>query len=337
MAVQVGVVAGVVLVLVGTYHWFLRGAAHPLVVYCAHDSVYSDAILKEFERRTGVQVSPRYDTEATKSLGLVELLMQERDHPRCDVFWNNELLGTLDLAAEGLLAPYAGPGYKRIPADYRDPEGYWAGFAARLRVFIVNTDRVRPVTEEELARRLAGDLSRVAMAVPLYGTTLTHYCALWEQIGEVELKQWHADMRARGLREAPGNATVKNLVAQGACDFGFTDTDDFFLAKDAGYPVEMVPARLPNGRTICIPNTVAIIKGSSRQKEARMLVDFLLSEECEILLAQSASRQIPVGDVDLERLPEEVRGLRVDAREAQPLGSLLGIREDCLRWLKSLP
>ena len=42
-----------------------------------------------------------YDSEATKSLGLVNQLKNEKNAPHCDVFWNNELLGTMDLAHDG--------------------------------------------------------------------------------------------------------------------------------------------------------------------------------------------------------------------------------------------
>jgi hypothetical protein len=56
-----------------------RGHA-PLVVYCAHDSIYSEKILRDFEQRTGIPVATRFDTEATKSLGLTALrcLLEQR-------------------------------------------------------------------------------------------------------------------------------------------------------------------------------------------------------------------------------------------------------------------
>ena len=60
------------------YQWLRRGGRAPLVVYCAHDSIYSEKILREFERRTGVPLSIRFDTEATKSLGLVELIFRDK-------------------------------------------------------------------------------------------------------------------------------------------------------------------------------------------------------------------------------------------------------------------
>src|SRR5262245_51615046 len=105
----------VALVLLGTAAIFWP-RDNGLVVYCAHDAVFAESILRHFERQTGQRIAVRYDTEATKSLGLVELIQRERTHPHCDVFWNNEVLGTLELANAGLLEPYRGSGYARIPA-----------------------------------------------------------------------------------------------------------------------------------------------------------------------------------------------------------------------------
>jgi iron(III) transport system substrate-binding protein len=327
------VTAVVVGVFLLAYAVVWRRTSDPLVVYCAHDSVYSDAVLRDFESSTGVAVAPKYDTEATKSLGLVELLIREKERPRCDVFWNNELLGTLQLQAEGVLQSYKGRGYERIPQAFKDPDGHWVGFGARLRVYIVNTDRLDP-TERAVGQTLDGDLSRVAIAKPIYGTTLTHYTVLWDLLGESGLKEWHADLRERGVLEATGNAHVKNLVAQGTCDLGFTDTDDYFVARDEGRPVAVLPIRLPDGSTICIPNTVCIIKGTRRPGDAQRLVDYLLSAECELALARSKSRQIPLGPADEAGLPPEVRELKEWAAAGVRLAGLGPARTACLTWLK---
>jgi iron(III) transport system substrate-binding protein len=308
-----------------------RGPA-PLVVYCAHDSIYAEKILRDFEKRSGIPVAIRYDTEATKSLGLVELLVREKDAPRCDVFWNNELLGTVDLAQRNILVPYKGEGWTRMPERFRDPVGAWTGFAARLRVVIYNPQRLSPA---QIPERLAGELSRVAMAKPLYGTTLTHYTVLWQTFGADHLKAWHKDSRTRGLVELNGNAAVKDAVAEGACDLGFTDTDDFFEAKDDGKSVAAEPVRVGEKQTIVIPNTVAIIRGTRREDQSRQLVDFLLSEETELALAHSKSRQIPVGPVVVDKLPAEVRDLAEWAKDGVDLSSLGPARAACLEWLKS--
>lgn len=316
--------------------FYLLWAPHraSLVVYCAHDSIYADKILRDFERQTGITVAVRYDTEATKSLGLTELLLQEKAHPRCDVFWNNELLGTLQLANEGMLLPYRGSGYERIPAGFKDPAGQWAGFAARLRLWIVNTNRLAP-TKEAVEKASSGDLDRMVIAKPLYGTTRTQFTLLWKLWGREKLLGWNRDQQARHRREVNGNSTVKDLVSAGVCDVGWTDTDDFFEAKDDGKPVAMLPVRLESGATICIPNTVAIIQGTQHLPEAQKLVDFLLSEQSELALARAKSRQIPLGPVPADQLPPEVRQLKQWAAEGESLGDLEQPSEACLEWLKT--
>jgi len=342
--------------------WFVIGdvsndRADSLVVYCAHDSVYADEILKGFERESGIRVDVRYDTEATKSLGLINLIVAEKNDPRCDLFWNNELLGTVELQSRGLLEPYKGTGWERIPERYRDSDGHWVGFGARLRVSIVNT-KVLQASEETIRNLFEFEPARASIAKPLFGTTLTHYTVLWSEWGSARLKQWHYDLRSRGVREVQGNAAVKDVVAQGVCDVGLTDTDDFFVAKDEGQPVDMIPytiGQLSKARqadrddenvktaqsvsdeqaTICIPNTVAIIRRSKHQETARRLLDYLTSEKVELALARSKSRQVPLGPVDESQLPDDVKRLREAAQRGIDLRPLLDARRECLEWLKS--
>jgi iron(III) transport system substrate-binding protein len=323
----------VALLFVGYY---LLWAPHraSLVVYCAHDSIYADSILHQFEQETGISVAVRYDTEATKSLGLVELLLQEKAQPRCDVFWNNELLGTLQLADNDLLLPYRGNGYQRIPAAFKDPDGRWAGFAARLRLWIVNTNRLA-ATDKTIELATKDDLDKMVIAKPLYGTTRTQYTVLWKLWEHDTVAAWHRDRLTRHLRVVDGNSMVKDLVSAGVCDLGWTDTDDFFEARDNGKPVAMLPVRVDSGKTICIPNTVAIIRGTRHLAEAQKLVDFLLSEKCETALACSKSRQIPLGPVDAMRLPEDVKQLQGWAADSVSLNGLDAASTQCLAWLKS--
>ncbi len=326
--------ASIVVLVAACCAFTIASPGNALVVYCAHDSIYSAQLLEKFESQTGIEVAVRFDTEGTKSLGLVNLLLQEKENPRCDVFWNNELLGTLDLQEAGVLEPYKGPGHQRIPDRYRDPDGHWTGFGGRLRVGIFNTDRI-PAKDRDLTELSSKSLNRMAIAKPLYGTTRTHITALWHQNGAERFKSSYRDLLEQGVLEVQGNSMVKNLVAAGTRDFGWTDTDDYYVAVDQKQPVAIAPVRLDGGETICIPNTVAIIKGSTRTAEAKKLVEFLLSAETELALSQSKSRQIPLGDCDETQLSEEVKQLREWAESSCDLREIAASRKACLHWLKS--
>lgn len=304
-----------------------------LVIYCAHDATHAESVIRRFEEQTGISVDVRFDEEANKSLGLTNLLIAEQANPRCDVFWNNQTLGTIRLMAEDVLQPYVSTNADRIPENFRNADGYWTGFAARLRVYIVNTDHMS-ATENDVATILQADsLRRVAIAQPLFGTTLSHYSVLADQWGMERLQQWHSSIHERGIREVRGNSMTKDLVAEGICDIGFTDTDDAFAAIDDGKPVAMVPVRLEDGRTICLPNSVALIKNCPHPAAAKKFIDFLLSEESELLMANSSARQIPLGPVNGSLLSPELLQLQKWAADGVSLEDAASGHRQVLDWL----
>ena len=95
-----------------------------VVVYTALDEEFSKPILDDFTAATGVAVQPKFDTESTKTVGLANAIIAERNRPRCDVFWNNEILNTLRLKRRGLLEAYYPPIAESYPAMVRsDPSG----------------------------------------------------------------------------------------------------------------------------------------------------------------------------------------------------------------------
>src|SRR5947209_1849063 len=75
-----------------------RGTALEMVnVYCAVDQPYASKLFEEFEKQTGIRISPLYDIESSKSVGLAGKLEAERDHPRADVWWGSEAFLTTRL------------------------------------------------------------------------------------------------------------------------------------------------------------------------------------------------------------------------------------------------
>src|SRR4051812_3867168 len=72
-------------------------AADTVVVYTALDREFSEPVLKDYAKGSGVRVLPKFDVESTKTVGLTNLLVAEAARPRCDLFWNNEILNTIRL------------------------------------------------------------------------------------------------------------------------------------------------------------------------------------------------------------------------------------------------
>lgn len=291
-----------------------------VVVYAALDREFSEPILRTFTERTGIRVECVYDAESTKTVGLTNRIRGEAARPRCDVFWNNEILNTLRLKAEGLLDPCDPPNAADYPESFRDSDRCWFGFAARARVLLVNTNELKgaagPTSVFDLAdARWKG---RVGIAKPLFGTTASHVACLHLSLGASRFEAWLRGMKANGIAVLGGNKGCAEAVGGGKLLAALTDTDDAIIEVDAGRPVKIVFPDAGEGQmgTLVLPNTVARIKGGPNPGAAVKLIDFLLSPEVEARLAKGPSAQIPLNRKCTERArvgsPADLRVMQVD-------------------------
>ncbi|MCG8448919.1 MAG: extracellular solute-binding protein [Pirellulales bacterium] len=294
-----------------------------VVVYTALDEEFSQPIFDEFTRKTGIVVLAKFDTESTKTVGLTQALFAERDRPRCDLFWNNEIVNTLRLDQAGILSRYATDAARGFPSQYRSTTESWYGFAARARVILVNTDLVPEESWPSSILDLTDSTwrGRVGLAKPLAGTTASHAACLFAVWGEKRAQEFFHAVKANA-RIMSGNKQVALAVAAGELAFGLTDTDDAMVELDNGRSVAIVypdQAKEQLG-TLFIPNTIALIEGAPRRESAEQLIDFLLSPTVERLLAAGPSAQIPlnpeVGYQPRVESPHTIRAMAVDFEAA---------------------
>lgn len=285
------------------------GPAPEVVVYTSVDEPYARPVLAAFARESRVRVRSVFDTEASKSRGLALRLQEERQRPVADAFWSGEVMQTLALRAAGVLAPYRSPSAAAIPARYRDPEGYWTGFAARLRVLVYDRDRVRRPPRSLLELSEPRWRGAVAMANPLFGTTMTEAAALFQLLGAERARAYYRARRANDTRIVEGNSVAADQTARGEVRVGQTDTDDALVRIDRGLPLGMVFPDQEGMGALLIPSTVALVRGAPHPEAGRRLIDFLLRPETELLLAGLPSRQLPLHPEARRRLPAAVRPL----------------------------
>ena len=292
-----------------------------VVVYTALDELYSKPILDAFEAETGIRVRALYDTEASKTTGLVSRLMAERYRPRADVFWNNEVAQTILLKNADALDAYESPNAEPIPASFKDSDRYWTGFAARARVIIYNTNLTEAPPQSLRAFADPKWKGKLAIAKPLFGTTATHIAALFSTWGDENAAAFLESLLENVVAILAGNATVRDRVASGEFAAGLTDTDDANGAVEDGKPVNWhFPDQEEGGiGTLLIPNTVALVRGAPNADAGRRLIDFLLSAEVESRLAAARSIQIPLNPTvttsnNTPRI-QDIRAMQLDWNE----------------------
>lgn len=262
-----------------------------VVVYTSVDQVFSEPVFQRFEEETGIRVRAVFDTEETKSTGVLNRLIAESKNPQADVFWSGDPVRPFLLIDRGLVEPYVSPQSQRIPANFKSSDGTWTGFAARARVLLVNRERLGERPAPRSVRDLANPQWRgeAAIANPIFGTTTMHVAAWFSAWGEKEAKAFLNELKNNQVRIASSNGEVKRLVANGEVTFGLTDTDDAFVAIQSGAPVDIIYPDQDGMGTLVMPTVVVRMTGGPNPQTARKLIDYLLTPAVEAMLAESAA------------------------------------------------
>ena len=270
-----------------------------VVVYSSADKEFAELIFRAYELKTGVKVLPLYDTEETKTAGLTARLIAEKAHPRADVFWSSDTSRAVALVDQGVADAYAPRESAGIAVNYRSAQAMWTGFAARIRVFLYNTGRVRPGEAPRSILDLAGPRwkGRFAIANPHFGTMSFQAAALFALWGDSRATAFLDTLKSNSVVIAAGNSDVKDRVSDGRVDVGLLDEDDAVVAIREKQPVALL---IPDQEgpdalgTPLMPNAALLIHGAPHPDEARRFLDFLTSAEAEQILAASDAAQYPL-------------------------------------------
>lgn len=274
-----------------------KSNAREVVVYTSVDQPFSQPIFEAFEKQTGVTVRAVYDTEETKSTGVVNRLIAEARSPQADVFWSNDPVRPFLLVERGLVAPYVSPSAAGIPAMFKAADGTWTGIAARARVLLINRNKVAADQMPRSIRDLADPRwkRQTAIANPIFGTTTMHVAALFAHWGDAQGTAFLEALKANEVRMASSNGEVKRLVVGGEVAFGLTDIDDANEAIISGAPVAVVYPDQDGEGTPIMPTVVVLMKGAPHDDTGRQLVDYLLSAETETRMTASAHMPLRSG------------------------------------------
>jgi iron(III) transport system substrate-binding protein len=312
LKVLIAIMASLILISCG------KKKPEEVVIYTSVDQIFSEPVLNRFEKETGIKVKPLYDVEASKTVGLVNRLIAEKGAPKCDVFWNSEVSRTIQLKNKSILQQYKSEHWEVFPETFKDSEQFWTGFGARSRVLIYNKDLI---SEEELPTSIFQFTEpewkgKFTIAYPLFGTTATHVAALYSLIGAEKTEAYLKALVANEVVVVDGNGKTRDMVVEGKIPLGLTDTDDANVSIQQGKPVNTIYFDKEGIGTLLIPNTVALINSAPNSENGKMLIDFLLSEEIESMLAFGESAQMPLrsGVKKPDYIPDisDIKAMNVD-------------------------
>ncbi len=266
-----------------------------VTVYISQDQVFSEPIIQAFEKDTSIKVSAIYDTEESKSTGVMNRLISEKNNPQADVYWANEPIRAEILKIKSISEIYHSKNCEGIPSLFKDPQGYWCGFSARARVFIVNDEaKNNPSTIFDYTSDLYKD--KLIIANPLFGTTTAQVSALFSLLGDTKAKIFMEALKKNGVKLSTSNGESADFVATHQFDFSLVDSDDVINRMREGKKVHLIYPDQKEDEigTFIVPNATVLIKNSPHPQEAKILIDYLLSKQTEKALALANCAQIPL-------------------------------------------
>lgn len=256
-----------------------------VVLYTSVDEPFVRPLIQKFQQQTGIKVSLVPDTEASKTTGLAEKVLAEKDHPQADVYWGNEPFHTINLAEQGVFTPHSSPAGSDIRDRWRDKAGLYQTIGLRCRMIVISTRKEDAALTSQIhgVRDLANPALKdhIGMSNPAFGTASGQVAAWYLNWGDAAADDFLRSLKANGVLLLGGNSVVVDQVAGGTIVAGLTDNDDIANAKADQQPVDAVKLAPGARDALLIPTTIAAVRGGPHADAAGKLIDFLMDPAVE--------------------------------------------------------
>ncbi len=269
-------------------------------IYSARKERLIKPLLDKFNAKTGIRVN----LVTGKAGTLLKRLESEGMLGPADLLLTVDAGSLARAQAAGVLQPIYSPVLDaNIPANLRDPAGYWYGLSVRARTIIYAKDRVSPLelsTYEALANPKWKSRILIRSSNNIYNQSLV--ASMIEARGVRQTEEWARGLVANFARSPKGGDTDQlRAVAAGEGDIAIINT--YYLgrltaskkSKDRAI-AEKIAVFWPNqhDRGVHINISGAAVTKSSRNKEnAIKLLEFLASDESQRWYAE-ANFEYPV-------------------------------------------
>ena len=295
---EIGVLAALVLLSSGLVP--LARADGEVNIYSARKEDLIKPLLDDFSKQTGVVVN----LVTGKEEALLQRLQSEGANTPADLLLTSDA-GRLAAAQKAgvLQAVKSEPLTLKIPAIYRDPEGYWYGVSVRARPILYATDRVKPAdlsTYEGLAdAKWKGKLC-LRSSDSVYNQSLV--AGMISHHGEAKTEAWAKGLVANLARPPKGGDRDQiKAVAAGECDLtlantyylgGMTHSGDEAERQAAAKVAVFWPDAATSGVHVNVSGAGVTAHARNRDNAVRLL-EFLASDAAQRWYAE-ANDEYPV-------------------------------------------
>lgn len=266
-------------------------AAGEVNIYSYRQEVLIRPLLTRFTEKTGIKVNVVF----AKS-GMIARLKAEGANSPADAILTVDAGRLIRAKQAGVLQPVTSKVLSAaIPAQYRDPEGYWFGMTMRARPIIYAVDRVKPSelsTYAALAQPKWKGRICIRSSSNIYNQSML--ASMIAHNGVAKTEAWAKGFVANFARTPKGGDRDQiRAVAAGVCDIAIANT--YYLAgmtkakrasdRKAAQKVRVFwPNQNGRGTHVNISGA-AVTKSAKHRANAIRLLEFLASDEAQRIYA----------------------------------------------------
>jgi len=242
-------------------------------------------VTKAYQKKTGVVVPP----DMKGSSPSMAALEAERKNPKADCAYYSGAIG-FQAASKGLHESYKPKGWEKIPAALKDPNGTWWTVHTGHVAILVNT---RALKGKPVPRSFADLLKPIYKGLVVYddprfnGTGFTFVAGINAVLGGgKDLKagfDYLKKLDPNILKYAKENSY--NELLRGEIPIWINADGNGLKAKNVDKaPIEVV---IPAEGTVTMPLVMGLVKGAPHLAAAKKYLDWLLTGEAQLLMAES--------------------------------------------------
>ncbi len=255
--------------------------AQSVTLYTAGPAGLAKGIAKSFTDKSGIKVEVYQATSGD----VLARLEAEKGKPRADVVVLASWGEGLAVHDRGLVEGYTSPETKKIREGWVD--GGLAAQGGAGLALIVNTTQVTKEQQPKSWFDLTSPVWKDALTMPdptLSGSA-AEFIAVFTQVHGQKAWKFFEDLARNGLIVPGPNNAALNPVLSGAKKGTLSGVDYISYGQIA--KGEKLAIHYPNEGTVVALRPVFVQKDAPHRDEARKLVDFMLSEEGQKLVAKT--------------------------------------------------
>lgn len=283
-----------------------------LNVYCSNPDGFINAIVPDFQKKTGIKVNVTNGGTGQ----LFKRLDAEKSNPQADIVWGGSSFTYLQYAS--LLENYKAKDNDQLPQQFQNTDGTTTAVNIDVNALLVNTDKTQGMNitgyNSLLNDALAGQFGVADPAAS--ASAFNQLINMLIDFGGTEAPvAWNYVQSFYKLVQGKiqtSTSSIMKSAAEGELAIALGTEASTLQYKKDGAKVDIV---YPEEGCAVFPGCAGIIKGAPHMDQAKQFIDYLVSKEGQQAIADQTMQRPVRSDIklnDLTKPLDQIKQAQVD-------------------------